>query len=74
MSEAHANSIAKMAQQEDDNIDYNQYKTETTFVPFDVAMAMKEQARNRDVCGIIDNDVDDEGNLLPEYNKKLKRI
>ena len=35
---------------------------------------MKEEENNREVIGIIDCDEYDAGNMIPEYNKNIKRI
>ena len=35
---------------------------------------MKEEDNNREVIGIIDNNVDYLGNMIQDYNQKFKRI
>ena len=35
---------------------------------------MKVEENNREVIGVIDNDVDDSVNLIQEYNQKFKII
>ena len=35
---------------------------------------MKEEDKNREVIGVIYNDVDDLGNEIQEYNQNFKRI
>ena len=37
-------------------------------------MSMTEEEKNREVIGVIDNDVDDFGNAIQEYNRKFKII
>ena len=55
-------------------IDYEKYRFGSNYVPAEIAMAMKQEEKNREVVGIIDDDEDTEGNVLPEYNRKFKRI
>ena len=50
------------------------YKFEYNYVPAETAMSTKEEENNREVIGIIDDDVDDLGNTIQEYNRKYKRI
>eukprot|EP00957_Ditylum_brightwellii_P135460 10327922-Ditylum_brightwellii.AAC.1 len=35
---------------------------------------MKQEEKNREVVGITDDEEDEEGNPIPEYNRKFKRI
>ena len=37
-------------------------------------MSIKEEENNMEVIGLIDDDVDDLGNVIQEYNQKYKRI
>ena len=37
-------------------------------------MSMKEEENKREVIGIIDKDVGNQGNALQEYTRKFKRI
>ena len=74
MSDHHANGIKEFAETRATEIDYNQYKYGSTFVPVEIAMIMKESCRDREVIGYIDDDIDYEGYSIPEYNQKFKRI
>ena len=35
---------------------------------------MKESCGNLEVAGLIDDGIDDEGNIIPEHNRHFKRI
>ena len=50
------------------------YKFVSDYVPAEIAMSVKEDKKNREVIGIIDDDVDDSKNAIEEYNRKYKRI
>ena len=50
------------------------YKFGSNYVPDEIAMSTKEEEKNREVIGIIDNDVYDSGNTIQEYNQKYKII
>ena len=48
---------------------YQKYKDGSTYVPVEITISMIEEERNREVIGVIDNDLDDSGNYLPVYYK-----
>ena len=50
------------------SVDYMKYKFGSNYVPAEIAMSMKEEEKNREVIGIIDNDVDDLDNAIQDYN------
>ena len=50
------------------------YKFGSNDVPAKIVMSVKEEEKNREAIGIIDDDVDDSGNTIQEYNQKFKRI
>jgi hypothetical protein len=74
MSDDHAEGIEEFSNSFSTKIDYEKYRSGSNYVPAEIAMAMKQEEKNREVVGIIDDDEDDEGNLLPEYSRKFKRI
>ena len=74
MSIDHAEGIEEFSNFFSTKVNYEKYKSGSNYVPAEIAMSMKEEEKNREVSGIIDDDQDDLGNLLPEYNKKFKRI
>ena len=48
------------------------YKFGSNYGPSKIAMPKKEKEKNREVIGITDNDVDDSGNAIHEYDLKHK--
>ena len=50
------------------------YKFGSNYVPAEIAISMKEEENNREVTGVVDNDVDDSGNSIQEYNLKYRII
>ena len=50
------------------------YKFGSNYVPSEIAISMKEEENIREITGVIDNDVDDSGNAIQEYNLKCKII
>ena len=44
------------------------YKFGSNYVPAEITVSMKEEEKNREVIGIIDDDVDYSGNAIQEYN------
>ena len=50
------------------------YKFVSNDVPTEITMSMKEEDNNGKFIGIIDNDIDDQGNAIQEYNQKYKII
>ena len=56
------------------NVDYMKYKFGSDYVPVEISISMNEGENNREVIGMIDNDIDDLGNAIQEYNRKYKRI
>ena len=44
------------------------YKFGSNYVPAEIAISVKEEENNREVIGIIENDVDVSGNAIQEYN------
>ena len=50
------------------------YKFGSNYVPAEITMSIKEEEKNREFIGIIDNDVYDLSNAIQEYNRKYKRI
>ena len=50
------------------NVDCTKYKFGSNYVPGEIAISMKEEQNNREVIGVIENDVDDFGKTIQEYN------
>ena len=50
------------------------YKFGSNDVPAKIVMSVKEEEKNREAIGIIDDDVYYSGNAIQEYNRKFKRI
>ena len=50
------------------------YKFRSNYVPAEITMSMKEEDKNREVIRIIEDDLDDSGNAIQEYNQNYKRI
>ena len=50
------------------NVDFLKYKFGSNYVPGEIAISMKEEQNNREVIGVIENDVDDFGKTIQEYN------
>ena len=50
------------------------YKFGSSYVPAEIAISMKEEDNIREIIGVIDNDVDNSGNAIQEYNLKCKII
>ena len=69
-----ANGIEEFSEFYSKDIDYEKYKTGSTYVPVEIVISLKEEAKNRSVIGIIDDNVDEEGQQLTEYNRRFKRI
>ena len=44
------------------------YKFGSNYLPDEITMSVKEEEKNREVIGIIGDDVDDLGNSIQEYN------
>ena len=42
------------------------YKFGSNYFPAEIAVSTKEEENNREVIGVIDNDVDDFGNTIQE--------
>ena len=74
MSSDHAEGIEQFAEIVESRHNFSMLKEGSTYVPAVIAISMKEEARNREVTAIIDDDIDEEGNLLCPYPKKFKRI
>ena len=74
MSNDHAEGIEEFSLKKSRNVDYMKYKFGSNYIPAEILMSMKEGEKNIEVIGIIDDDVDDLGNVIQEYNRKYKRI
>ena len=74
MTNDHAEVIEEFSMSFSMKIDYEKYRYGSNYVPVEIAMAMTQEGKNRKVLGIIDDDVDDDGNMLPEYSREFKRI
>ena len=74
MSDDHAEGIEQFSNIFTRYVDYRKYKFGSSYVPVEIAMSMKEEAKNRNVLGIIDNEIDESGNPKPETTKTFKRI
>ena len=68
MSNNHAEGIEEFSKIKSGNIDYMKYKFGSNYVPAEITMSMKEEEKNREVIGIIDDDVYDLVNAIQEYN------
>lgn len=73
MTADHAEGIEGFSYHFSQNIDYDKYKSGATYVPLEIAISMKEEARNRDVMGLVDDDEDIDGNIVSTYSRKFKR-
>ena len=69
MTDDHAEGIEEFSNLFSTKIDYEKYRCGSNYVPAEIAMAMKQEEKNRDVVGIVDDDEYDEGNVLPEYGE-----
>jgi hypothetical protein len=74
ISDDHADSVEAYSKLFSENIDYDKYKSAAIFVPVEVAISMKKEARNRESFVIIDDDLNEEGSIIPSYTRKFKRI
>ena len=74
MSPDHAEGIEKYAMFVDRRFNFLKLKESSTYVPAEIAISMKEEARNREITGIVDDNIDENGNLIAPYPKKFKRI
>ena len=74
MTNDHAEGIEEFSQLFSMKVNYDHYKVGSNYVPAEIAMAMKEEKNNREIIGIVDDDMDSLGNAIPEYEKKFKRI
>ena len=74
MSQDHAEGIEQYATFLDGRFDFLKLKRGSTYVPTEVAISMKEEARNREITGIVDDDIDEDGELMAPYSKKFKHI
>jgi hypothetical protein len=74
MSPDHVEGIEQYATFVDGRYDFTNLKRGCTYVPTEIAISMKEEARNREITGIVDDDIDDDGELMAPYTKKFKRI
>ena len=70
MSQDHADGIREFSQHFSSKEDYESLKEGSSYVPLEIAMMMKKEARNRSITGIIDDD--DE--IDEEYTRKFKRM
>ena len=73
-SHDHAEGIEEFSQFFSESFDYNKYKYGSTYIPAEIAMSMKEEARNREVFGTIDDQRDSQGNVINPFTRKFKRI
>ena len=48
------------------------YKFRSNYVPAEITMSINEHDKNREVIGIIDNNVDDLGNAIQDYIQNHK--
>lgn len=67
MSNHHIKGIEEFVETKVSEIDYNQYKNELTFVPFEIAITMKESSRDCEVNRYIGDDIDHEEYIISEY-------
>ena len=74
MTNFHADGIEEFSALYSKDIDYEKYKIESTYVPVEIAISLKEEAKNRNTIGIIDDDYNEDGDLLDEYTRRFKRI
>ena len=65
--EAFSKPFSKMSTTRSTNLDKN-------YVPARIVVSMQEEDKNIKVIGKFDIAEDDVGNLIPEYNRKSKRI
>ena len=56
------------------NVDCTKYKFGSNYVPAEITMSVEEEENNREVIGVIDDDVDEMGNVIQDYNRKYKTI
>ena len=50
------------------------YKFGSNSVPAEIAMSIKEEEKNREVIGIIDDSLEYPGNKIQEYNRNFKMV
>ena len=74
MTDFHADGIEEFSALYSKDIDYEKYKIGSTYVPVEIAISLKEETKNRNTIGIIDNDHNEDGDLLDEYTRRFKRI
>lgn len=74
MSPDHAEGIEKYSAFVDGRYDFTNLKRGSSYVPTEIANSMKEEARNREIKGIIDNEIDENGELRAQCTKKFKHI
>ena len=74
MTDDYAEGIEEFSNSFSTKIDYEKYRFGSNYVSAEIAMAVKQEDKNKKVVGIIDDDEDDEGNVLPTYNRKFKRV
>ena len=67
----HAEGIEQYATFVDGRYDFTNLKRGCTYVPTEIAISMKEEARNREITGIVDDDIDEDGELIAPYTKNL---
>ena len=74
LSPDHAEGIEQYATFVEGRFDFSNLKIGSTYVPTEIAISMKEEARNREIKSIIDDNINENGVLMAPYTKKFKRI
>ena len=74
MTSFHADRIEEFSAIFSKNINYKKYKYGSTYIPIEIAISLKEEAKNNLVTCLIDDDFNIEGNPTSAYNRTFKHI